>query len=434
MNQKIFSTLFFILSLLSLPTQAGTYTLKEALERIQDRNLELPIEDYKIEQSETDISRIKAEFNPKLEASLGAGPINKATGDSLNSSEDKNQWGALYIGSIEFTWPLYCWGRKEDYLKAANKGISVKQEDKFLKELEIAYNIKKTYFGALYATTLLDFIKGARDDIEKVLENKKMAEKDRFRLEILKEQINAREAEIKKNLDLALHAFRLYTGSVDETLKPKDEWLEITERELKDFSYYLKIAQENKPEFQKLKLGIDAKHLLAKAEYKANYPVIAFLTKYDFAYTNMRNAQKSTFAYDPYNGTNAVVGFGFKWSFDFGVTNAKAAKINAEALELEAQRRYADEGIPTLIKKAWLEIEEADKNLNAQKKASKLGKQWLTKLMSSASLGIIESKELVDAYQARLLTLKDYYEAIYKHHMAWAELTLAVGKEIDPTL
>ncbi len=420
--------------ILSFPVQASTITLKDALNRIQEQNLELPIEDYKIQQAESDISRVKAEFNPKLDATLGAGPINKATGDSLNYSEDKNRWGALYIGNIEFTWPLYSWGRKSDYLKAAQGGVAVKQEDKKLKELELRFNIKKTYFGVLYATTLLDFIKGSRDDIAKVLENKKLSDKDRFRLEILIEQINSKEAEIKKNLDLALHAFQLYVGSVDKTLRPKEDWLETTERELKELPIYLEAAKEDKPELKKLKMGIEAKHSLAKAEFKGNYPVVAFLAKYDFAYTNMRNAQKSAFAYDPYNGTNAVIGFGIKWSFDFGVTNAKSAKVHAEALELEAQRRFADEGIPVMIEKAWLEVREAEQNLAAQKKASKLGKQWLTKYMGGASLGVVDSKELVDAYQARLLTLKDYYEAIYKHHMAWADLCLAVGKEIDPTL
>lgn len=432
--KKSLTLLSFFNLILSFQTQANSLTLKEALQRVPDQNLELTVEDYKIQQSETEISRVKAEFYPKLDATLGAGPINKATGDSLNSQEDKNRWGALYIGNIEFTWPLYSWGRKSDYLKAAQDGISVKQEDKKLKELEIRYNIKKTYYGVLYATTLLDFVKGSREDIAKVLENKKLAEKDRLRLEILTEQINSKEAEIKKNLDLALRAFRLYVGSIDKTLKPKEDWIEITDRELKELSFYLQAAQDEKPELKKLQLGIEAKHSLSKAEFKGNYPVVAFLAKYDFAYTNMRNAQKSAFAYDPYNGTNAVIGVGIKWSFDFGVTNAKSAKIHAEAMELEAQRRFADEGIPVMIEKAWLEVREAEQNLMAQKRASKLGKQWLTKYMGGASLGIVDSKDLVDAYQARLLTLKDYYEAIYKHHMAWADLCLAVGKEIDPTL
>lgn len=424
-----------LLSILSFKVQATTMSLKDALERVSTQNLEFAIEEYKIEQAQTDIARVKAEFNPKLDATLGAGPINKATGDSLNSTEDKNRWGALYIGSIEFTWPIYSWGRKSDYLKAANAGVEVKAQDKKLKELEIRYNIKKTYFGVLYATSLLDFVKGTKDDLSKALDNKKLSPKDRFRLEILMEQINSKEAEIKKNLDLAQRGLRLYTGCVDPTMKMKDEWLEIIDRELKDLNYYVQIAKDEKPEIQKLNRGIEAKHSLSKAEFKGNYPIFAFLTKYDFAYTNMRNAQKSAFAYDPYNGTNAVIGIGLKWTFDFGVTNAKSAKVYAEALELEAQRRYADEGIPTLVEKAWLEVKEAEVNLAANKRASKLGKQWLAKFMGGASLGVIsDTKEMIEAYQARLLTLKDYYEAIYKHHMAWAELSLAVGKEVDPTL
>ena len=159
-------SLSLILSLAtSLCANATEMGLRDALDRVSGQNLEFAVEEYKIEQAKTDISRVKAEFNPKLDATLGAGPINKATGDSLNSTEDKNRWGALYIGSIEFTWPIYSWGRKGDYLKAANAGVEVKEQDKKLKELEIKYNIKKTYFGVLYATSLLDFVKGTKEDL-----------------------------------------------------------------------------------------------------------------------------------------------------------------------------------------------------------------------------------------------------------------------------
>ncbi len=95
-------------------------------------------------------------------------------------------------------------------------------------------------------------MKGTKDDLSKALDNKKLSPKDRFRLEILMEQINSKEAEIKKNLDLAQRGLRLYTGCVDPTMKMKDEWLEIIDRELKDLNYYVQIAKDEKPEIQKL--------------------------------------------------------------------------------------------------------------------------------------------------------------------------------------
>ena len=156
--------------------------------------------------------------------------------------------------------------------------------------------------------------------------------------------------------------------------------------------------------------------------------------KYTFARTNVRQKQTSTFAYAPYNGYNLIFGVGFKWDFDFGVSSAKGAKLESEAMELVETKLYADDGLALLVKKAWLQVRSSQETLEASEEALTTGKKWLRSVVSQTSLGLADSKEIADAYEARASTLKNYYEAIFNHHMAWAQLSLEVGREVDPIL
>ena len=68
------------------------------------------------------------------------------------------------------------------------------------------------------------------------------------------------------------------------------------------------------------------------------------------------------------------------------------------------------------------------------KKSKKLAKKLFRKSIVGHSLGLVKSKELIEAYKTKLLTYKSYYEAIYNYNLSWAELSKNIGKEIDPYL
>jgi outer membrane protein, multidrug efflux system len=364
---------------------------------------------------------------------VGAGPISRAHGNAAGATEDRTRWGPIYVGSFDFTYPLYTWGREDDLLAAAKNGRAVKEEDLQLKKNELRYQVKESYWGQLYAASLLDF---ARDIQEKLKENIQQAQKRKGKsvsLEILLAQIQGKTAEIEKNFGLAKSSLCLRLGlTPQDSITPQEDWLEATPREVKGLEYYQNLARETKSEFKQLQAGIAAKEALAESQKKAAYPVFAFMSKYEFSYTNMRDDQRGIYVYDPYNHYTFITGIGLKWTWDFGLNDAYTQKYRAEAMELKAKEQYAYDGYNVLVEKAWREVLESEKKLESAKNASKLAKSWLTKLAMNYGLGLGDTKELVEAYQARMLTLKDLYESIYAHHMSWANLSLMVGSEVDP--
>lgn len=411
--------------------------LSEALDRAMQGNGDLRSQRLQIDQATTEISRVSGEFGPHLEGLAGIGPITKAEGDANYAKEDHNTWGRTLYGKISLTEPLYTWGRKSDYERAAESGVRVKEGDLQLKELQIRYEVKEAYFGYQLANSLRDFVAGGKAELTKSLEQrkkKKKPAKEEYRLEIFMQEVASKEAEINKYFEIAKEGFTLRIGMPRGSALPKEEWLLPKQRERKPVEYYVNLAKQHRPEFRQVKEGISAKRNLAKAEKKGLIPIIGLFASYEAVHTNVRNIQPSVFSYDPFNHKAATAGVGFKWDFQWELQRAKAAKANAEAEELELKEEYANQGIETEVRKTYFELIEAQERAKAATESNKIGKKWLTGEAIGYGSGLGNSQSLVEAYGARAETTKTYFEAIYREHMAWAALSKVVGVEVDPTL
>jgi outer membrane protein, multidrug efflux system len=433
--------LFFIIPLLiSLSAQAAPERLglREAIDRAMQGNRDLKAQRVQETQAEEEIRRVRGEFGLHLEGLLGIGPITKANGDATRVVEDHDTWGRTLVGKASATYPLYTWGREGDYEKAAKAGVHVKQAESGLKENELRYDVKESFYGYQLANSLKDFIAGGKADLEKALEKRKQklkpGAKEDYKLEIFLHEVESREAEVNKYFDLAKDGFALRLGAERGSVLPKDDWLLPEQRAHQSAEQYVSMALASRPEFRQLAEGIYAKRSLARAELKGLYPMLGLMASYEAADTNVRNPQPGVFSYDPYNHKTTTGGIGFKWDFQWELQDAKAAKLRAEAEELEAKEAYAKQGIETEVRKAYYEVVEAETRLKAATEAYKTGKKWLTGEAIGFGSGLGNSQALVDAYEARAMTAKAYFEAVYRHHLAWATLSKVVGAEVDPLL
>lgn len=410
--------------------------LPAAIDRALSRNGDLRSQRMQVEQAAEEIGRARGEFGPRIEGLLGIGPITKAEGNSTFVREDSSTWGRTLFGKISLVQPLYTWGRKSNYENAARAGKHVKEAETVLRENQLRYEVKEAYYGYQMANSFRDFIAGGKSELEKAIEKRKARksepQKEGLKLEIFLREVESREAEVNKYLELSKEGFALRVGAARGEVLPKDEWLLPEPREKKAAEHYVELARKFRPEFRQLQEGIFAKRSLAKAEQKALYPVLGLMASYEASETNVRTPQPGVFSYDPYNHKTTSAGIGFKWDFQWELQNAKAAKLRAEAEELELKEDYARQGIETEVRKAWLELAEAEARLKAATEGQKAGKKWLTGEAIGFSSGLGSAKDLVEAYGARAETTKSYFEALFRHQMAWAALSRAVGTEVDP--
>lgn len=431
--------LFFLAIFIPTSANAEAISLRQAIDRAMSANLEVRAQRKQEAQAEADVARVAGEFGLKVDGLLGVGPITKATGNALAAQEDKSTIGKIVIGKLTLTKPVFSWGRQSDYELAANSGVQVKIAESQMKESDVRYEVKEAYYGYQLANSFRDFIENGKNDLKKALEargkRKKDSEKQNYKLEIFMHEIEAKEAEVHKLYELAKAGLNLRVGANDGEYSAKDEWILPEVRNKKNLDYYVSLARGSRGEFRQLSQGILAKNSLAKAELKGRYPIFAILASYDMAQTDVRTKQSgSVFAYDPYNHSNWALGVGLKLDFQWGLQEAKAAKYLAEAQELEFKQQFANQGIETDVKRAFLELEEAETKLKVASEAYKTGKKWLTGELIGYGSGLGTSQGLVEAYTAKADTTRAYYEAVYRHHMAWAALSKAVGQEVDPIL
>ena len=190
--------LIFLLSLtLNFPHIAWTsdniqtITIEKAI-GLSLKNSELLKEKKSIVNNFSNLKkRIKGEFNPKVNITFGAGPVNKETGNSVTSQKESSL-GPLFLGSLKLTYPIWTWGKKSDLIRAASYGKDVEKENVAIQKLDIIYNVKKFYYGNLLAKTLLRFAEETETDvldIIKTMKEKKASKEDRYRIEILASEI-----------------------------------------------------------------------------------------------------------------------------------------------------------------------------------------------------------------------------------------------------
>lgn len=424
------------------PNKFQRVSLKEALEFSETNNLEVLEASLEQQKYIKDEQRARAEFKPKLNVITGIGPINKAYGDAVSSTNSNvteiGNWRALYMASVKGAYPLFYWGRKEQYIKAAKFGQDVGRSELQIKRNEVKLRVKEIYYGILLGNNLLAFVNDSISDVENIIEKiqkKKFKKSDLYRLQIFLKQLESKKLEIEAKRDLAIKGLKLYSGIKSEReLHPQEDWLSHERRSLKPFNHYSQLMENNKPLLRKIKSGIEAKKLLSSAERKANYPTLGILLRYEFAYTDARSKQDSVFAYDPYNENSLIVGFGINWDLDFGVAKAKSQKINIEMEQLQFKERFASQGFNIQLKEKWQNVKDMKQKIKNSKKASKLGKKLLSRAMIGGGIGLLKAKEIVDAYEMRAFTYKEHLENIYNYNLAWADLSSFVGMEVDPVI
>lgn len=416
--------------------ETKTLSLKEVLEKTKTIDA-VKAKEFEIKKTDLKGEMVEGNFRPSFNILSGIGPINKAYGDAINSTNSKvtdyRNWRALYLLNVQARYPLYAWGQKEDYLKAVRLGKEIGSHQVEQLQNELQFKAKEVYFGNLLANNVLDFINEGIKDVEGAL--KKVKKKnDKYRLKIFENMMKSKKEEAAYQVSASLKGLKFFIGEIDPNIqiKPEQLWLEYERRKLKPLDYYLNKVNDAKPELKQLTKAIDAKDNLALAESKSNLPRLGIFARYKFAYTKARQNQSSVYAYDPYNQNSLVAGIGFQWNLDFGVTASKSGTLKAEALQLRAQKKNTTRGINTLIRNTWREIKALEKGIRHSSKALKYAKKFLNRTMIGGAVGLVNAREVVDAYQARILTFNEYFQKIYQYNMAWAKLSLTVGEEVDP--
>lgn len=419
-------------------------TLQSAIELAMHNNLDLGARSTMVTAAEARQAQARAASYPKISGSAILSPIYSVTGNALNSQSDLDRWGVWVQSTVTILQPLYTWGKLSSLREAAARGADVARAQYRKDSNEIVYEVKELYYGVVLAEQLYTFLEEGKNDVAEIVarteedQKKKrpsIPKRDYYRLKVFSAEAEYRFEEAKKFRYLARHALSLKLGysPEDETL-PQDTVISAIESPMPPEQNLVETMAEHRPEFSQLIHGIAAKKALLHVERTNKYPILFGGGILAFNYSNVRDHQQSAFAYDPYNRNTGGAGVGVQWSWDFATILANEAYIRTEIDELERKQQYAKAGFRMELKKVLAELNESRTRLNTSREAFKVGRKWLVSETMGYSIGLTEVKNLIDAYLARAKTASDYWQAIYRVNMGWAELSKVVGTEITPGL
>lgn len=392
--------------------------------------------------AEAKLEEAKAHRYPQIEILGLFGPISKARGNQVYSSDDLNRLHGVTVftrGDATVVQPLYTFGKISERMKAATHGIEVDRAKKDQKANEITLKVKEYYYGLLLAREMKELVAEVGEALDKAREKAaKLLDKgspnvdalDIYKLDAFSGEVRKYTEEARKGELLALAALRAQTGL------PRDTRLDIaTDRLTPDetlagggLASFQDTAKARRPEYRQLKDGITAREALVKAAKADYYPDI-FLGGYlSAAYAPGRDRVTNPWVPDEFNHLWAGFALGARWKIDFGITSAKVAQEQAQYNRLLSTSDYAAANIPLQIEKSWLELQEAEKSITANRDAYSNAKKWTVSAIANFDMGIGPAKEIFESLQNYARMRAAYFQSVYNQKMSRANLAYAVGE------
>ncbi|GLI40102.1 TolC family protein [Geobacter hydrogenophilus] len=421
-------------------TATKTLSLDECIRGAIATAPELGESQADIELAQSRLEEAKGYRFPQIEMKALFGPVPEARGNQVWSPDGVNDTDSLtWFARADATLvqPLYTFGKISENMKAATHGIEVDRAKKDQRRNEVALQTKEYYYGVLLAREMREVVLEVRENLDKARKKAQelldksspnVEELDIYKLDAFNGEVGKYLAEADKGETLAISALRTRIGLPPEAqIDIATERLVPDEGTAGDLPAYIDEARAKRPEFKQLKEGLQAREALVEAAKAAYYPDIFLAGLLSGAYSPERSRIDNPFITDEFNHFWSGIALGVKWKLDFGITGSKVAGERAQYNRLLSTKVYAENNIPLQVKKAWLELKEAEKSIDATRDAYSNAKKWIVSAMANFDFGVGPAKELFDGLQNYARMRAGYFQSIYNQKMSRANLDYAVG-------
>lgn len=411
------------------------YSLDDCIKMALAFSPQIKEQEQDVEIAKSRLTEAEGYLWPQIEITLLSGPAPKARGNQVTSDFRNDRIEGLgFFGSIDLTiiQPLYTFGKLEHSRNAAQHGIKVDQSRVQEKASDVIFEIKQYYYGHLAAlegsklvNEITGYLESAIDRTRKLIEKESpyATELDLYKLETFHGMMGKFREEIDKNITLTKDALRAFIGlGKNSEFDLQDKSLELTEIKIEDPGFYSSKSGELRPEFIQLNEGIEAKKALIEAAEADFYPDIFIAGFYSYSNASGRDKVTNPWIYDYFRHNVGGLAIGLRWNIDFGITKAKKNRAIAEHLKLERLKDYAAVGIPLQVRKSYVELLEAKKNIESIQKASQSARKWMVGSILNYDMGTGEARDVADAIVAYGKIKEEYIKSLHAYNISYAEV------------
>lgn len=364
-------------------------------------------------------------------------PIYEVRGDATKSTSDFSKWGPFIHGELQVVYPVFSFGRVKDAKQAASHAV---EGGKLLHESQInrsVFEYKQLYMQIILLQRLRTVLDDANEKMKTVLARAEklykkgtgeVQRKDLTRLKLFDLELQRFQAEWVANKKTAGLALGHFLGEKESLLVLESDFPKIEEA-TRALEQLIAEAHKTNPDLKAVSEGMQARRHQVEMEKGGNLPVLFVAGRADMNYTNMRDYQQSTYAFDPFNRNIFAVVFGAKWDLDFGNTKARTQKAEAELEKMQAKQNEAETGIPLKIAMAMWDFEKQKMQMEITQNKYKEANKWSLSEMTAYTTGTGSAKDLIEALGAQLLVEKELAETEYNLCLAAAKLAMEIGDQ-----
>lgn len=423
-------------------TQQGPYNLDECVERALQMNPEIEQARLDVTEAEWKLQSAKLARTPSMELFNLMGVTKDAEGDAITGDTIDNHYGFFNRLNVEIAIPIYTFGRLSRGIDAAGENVNVQKASQIKTRDELIVRVHQLYYGLMLSRQVLDSMEDlfesfteARDIAEERLEKSdpSVTEADVLKLKIGLAGVTEGVRKLERETELTQAALRqtLRLNEEDE-FEIADERLKPVDFELRPLEQYLRQAENNNPDIQKIKAGLAAEEARYLSEKSKFYPSLLLVGGVRHATAPDREDQDNPFLNDDYNYFSAGGAFAVKWNMNLFQTNAEVQQKKVGYLRMKSRLQQGLDGITLKVKEKYYKVKEKQANLDTSFESRKSGRALMILTLTNFKFGIGTGKDVFDALGVYARTAGSYYEAVYDYNMAVAELKSVVGSIFQP--
>ena len=410
-------------------------TLRESIDMALENN-------RKIKESAEDQSQAywahrqaRRQAGPKLSWSdRGTYAIGGYTQRAAELADFKNK--SYYLNGVSVSFPLYTGGQIENNIEAAELGRDAADLTLEATRQAIKQQTTSAYFQILQYRNMIQVNKEAVDTLQAHLDNVNaqyrvgtVAKSDvlRSQVELANQQQNLVDAQ--NSYDIAVATFNNIVGLPTDTIVDAKENLSYTKYDisLPHCTDYALIHRPDGIAMERAWKKAEAQMKAAKAGYRPqlNATVTRSWTGDEPVSTNLGGINNSSS--DGTAGTLLM-----SWNiFDNNVTEAQVQQAKASMRKAEQQLYETQESIQLDVRKAYLSLLAAEKNIHTTKVAVDQAQEDYKIAQVRYSAGVGTNLDVMDAEEKLIQSQTNYISALYNYNTSKAQLDQAMGLRVE---
>lgn len=404
------------------------------------------------ESKKNKISSLKAEailptFNVAMMVGPAPGLKDEISGDTRHGFDTTKVYDFKKMGPF--------WGIQGKFIQPLNlgqykTGKKALEADLEQKTYEIEHQVHKKdvelqmyYYNYLLAKEMQKVAKDAQSMVDKAYDQLEEALDDddpnvsQMDLLNLKAKMHTvREGVVDADLGMkrVMLAIRFSLQMRDEdTFVSEDTVLVPRPERLPTIDEVMETTALFHPELKQLNAGLRARRIqvdLAEAKLAPEFFVMGEF-EYVKSWAGNRNIMvKSAFAEDAVNKLEGAIGVGVRYHLNFWKNYEKYRMAKTDYRLLQAKDNYAAEGLKSKAMEQYYQVVAAKEKMDALKESLRASEAILKGAAMQYDLDKSKTGNLVSAYTQNVTLQKDYYFAVCKYNVEYAQMISAMGMSL----